>query len=156
MLLHTVGPDANPDILDDPATVADLHRRVRDLVASIDPDHPFLKIEIEFEESQRNDGDDGEQQQQQQQTPSAKGKHKQVVGTPQGKIIVRTEEFCVPLANQIFVMLSACSDSSRQTGLGRLGRRPSQRRRRSFLLIRNQTAKAKAKLNPEETGIWAA
>jgi len=154
MLLRAVGPKGNPDILNDSAMAADLHRRVQDLVASIDPDHPFLKVEFEFKGSQRDDGDD-EEQQQQQQTPGAKGKGKQVVGTPQGKIVARIEEFRVPLANKILAMSSTCGDSSRQTGPERLGRRPSQRRRRSFFPIRDQIAKAKAEAKLK-VKTWAA
>ena len=93
MLLRAVGPSGNPDILNDADTAADLHHRVQTLVASVDPNHPFLKVEFE-----RNQGDDGDNEEQlrtssakgkgkhvaddgQQHPPKAKGKGKQVVGT---------------------------------------------------------------------------
>lgn len=106
MLLRAVGPNGNPDILNDPDTVADLHHRVQALVASVDPNHPFLKVKFEFKRSQGDDGDNEEQARtssakgkgkhvagdEQQHTPKAKGKGKQVDGTQQGKVIDRIEE----------------------------------------------------------------
>ena len=106
MLLRAVGPNGNPDILNDADTAADLHHRVQALVASVDPNHPFLKVEVEFKRSQGDDGDNEEQARtssakgkgkhvagdEQQRTPKAKGKGKQVDGTQQGKVIDRIEE----------------------------------------------------------------
>ena len=136
MLLRAVGPNGNPDILNDPDTAADLHHRVEALVASVDPDHPFLKLGLDFGGSQSNDGDNEKDQQaaegeqkdtpkakgkgkkvaedEQQQTPKAKGKGKKVVGTPQGKIIDRVEESHLSRANRLLAMFSTYSASSRR------------------------------------------
>jgi hypothetical protein len=131
MLLRAVGPSGNPDILNDADTAADLHHRVQALVASVDPNHPFLEVEFEFKGSQRDDGDDDEQQQtpgakgkgkqvaddEEQHTSKAKGKGKQVVGTQQCKVIDRIEETRVPLANKLLAMFSTYGGSSRRETL---------------------------------------
>lgn len=133
MLLRAVGPNGNPDILNDADTAADLHHRVQALVASVNPNHPFLKVEFEFKGSQRDGGDDDEQQQtpgakgkgkqvaddEEQHTPKAKGKDKQVVGTQQGKVIDRIEESRVPLANKLLAMFSTYDGSIRRESLKR-------------------------------------
>lgn len=142
MLLHAVGPGGNPVILNDADTAADLHLRVQALVASIDPNHPFLKVEFEFEGDQGDDGDNEEQP----RTSSTKGKGKQVANDEQqGKMTDRIEEFRGPLANTLLAMFSIYGGSSPreslkrtnprmsypscsgQTGLERLGRHPAER-----------------------------
>ena len=58
VLLRTVGPAGDQDLLDDADTATDPYYRVQAFVTSVDPDHPFLKVEFEFEGSQADDGDD--------------------------------------------------------------------------------------------------
>lgn len=121
MLFRIVGPGGDAAILNDADTAADFHARLQALVAPIDPNHPFLKVDFEFEGEGHDRGDDEQQQQTssakgkgkqvagddgQQRTSSAKGKGKQAVSTLQGKIIDHIEEFRIFLANQIN---SACS-----------------------------------------------
>ena len=158
MLLSIVGPGGDPAILDDTDTAADLHGRVQALVARLVPDHPFLKVQFEFDGDDDIDGGDDELLEQLQQTPRAKGKGKQVSrdeqpsgkGKGTGKIVNRIEAFRIFLANCLFAMSSTCSGGSsrryasertcprttyssfgRPTGLlRRVGRRPTHGRRR--------------------------
>lgn len=103
MLLRAVGPNGNSEILSDSAKAADLHHRVEALVASVDPDHPFLQLELDFEGSQGDESDNEIQP----RTSSAKGKGEAVVGDEQqptpsakrkGKVVAVDEQQQTPKA----------------------------------------------------------
>lgn len=88
LLYQIVGPGGDEDLLDDPDVAADLHRRFQAFVASVVPDHPFLKVKSDEFKKKKSDNDVGHDdydadEQQQQRTPSAKGKGKQVADDKQ-------------------------------------------------------------------------
>lgn len=77
LLYHIVGSVGDEDMLNDADVDADFHHRVQAFVASVVLDHPFLKVEFEFQ-GEMITGDEGGDDEQQQRVSSANGRCKQV------------------------------------------------------------------------------